>query len=174
MLTMLTSLGVFWLCMSAALALIACLCTDERRPRFAARLTLLLLTPAVLAGLALGAHKSGIVSAQFGSWLLMVLLFSLIPGLLLAPSLLYKEGPGDGDDGPGGRGPDEPPPGPQPPPGGLPLAHADPSPARLRDHSRTWNRRRRPRRAPAEPFRQPQHTPREATAKRLSRRLGVA
>jgi hypothetical protein len=121
---------------------------------------LLLFSPAVLAGLLFVAHRSGVVGVQLGSWLLMPLLFSLIPGLLLAPSLLYEDGPSDGGGGPGGPGHDEPPTVPQPPIGGLPLADADPSPARLRGHSRTWVRRRRPRRASAEPARQPHYTPR--------------
>jgi len=151
---MLLGLGISWLCMSLALVLIVCSCSEERRPWFAARLTLLLLTPLGLVGILAAGYSSGVIAARAARWLLMAVVCGVIPGVLLAPAVLLKPGPpGDDNGGGGGPGTGPPPAEPEPPRVELPVAHARQASARVRDHNPVWRRWRPARRVTLEPAR---------------------
>jgi hypothetical protein len=152
---MLPGLGIAWLCLSAVLVLTVYACSEERRPHFAARLVALLFTPPALVGILAAGYKSGVIGAATGLLLLDTVLFVLLPGVLIAPTFLFKTRPSSDGDGGGGSGPDDPEPEPQPPRGGVPLLDAEQAAVRMRDHNRPWRRWARPSRSPREPAQRP-------------------
>jgi hypothetical protein len=160
---MFLGLGISWLCMSLALALIVCSCSEERRPWFAVRLAVVLLIPFGLVAILAAGYYSGVVAARAAHWLLIAAMCGLAPGVLLAPALLFKTAPYGGDGGGGGGpGPGPPPSEPEPPGGELPVAHARQASARVRDHSPVWRPWRPARRVTREPDRPLERRPRSA------------
>jgi hypothetical protein len=150
----LVSLGIVWLCVGVALTLAARFSSMERRPHFWVRFSIVVLAPPAYVGLLLVALATGAGSENLAGAALALLLLLLIPGLMLAPAILFASTRrSDGGDGGRGPGPDPPRPEPEPgsPRGDLPLADADRAAARVRDHNPVWRRWMRPRRPAREP-----------------------
>jgi hypothetical protein len=129
---MLPGIGIAWLCLSVALVLVVCLSLAERRPHFAARLVVLLLTPPTLVGLLVAAYELGVIGGETALVLLVAVLFGLLPGLMVAPELLFKTRSSSDGDGGGGSGSDHPRPAPSPPTGDVPLRRRSGCRARAR------------------------------------------
>jgi len=151
---MLPGLGIAWLCLIVVLIVTAYACSEERRSHFAARLVALLLTPPALVGILVAGYESGVIAGGTGLVLLVAVLFLVLPGVMLAPAVLFKDARSSSDgDGGRGSGPDDPQPEPEPPRGGVPLPDAEQAAARARDHNRPWRVRRPSRRSSPEPER---------------------
>jgi hypothetical protein len=112
----------------------------ERKPHFWLRVAAIPLAPASTGAVLMGFGELRVLPDGVAATLLLTVAFLTLPGLALAPALLYrKPGPSPGssdDEGGGGRGPEPPPAQPSPPRGGVPLPDAAQAALRLREPGR--------------------------------------
>lgn len=126
---------------------------SPRRSRFYLRLGCAWLVMSALGlGLALAIEFSALPQRLFGpAWVVLLLVAIAVPATFCYQTFTRSPGPSDGDAS-GGPGSGPPPPPPGPPWGGTPLADADQSRTRRRDHgepSPGGPNRRRPAAEPA-------------------------
>jgi hypothetical protein len=136
----------------------------ERKPHFWLRVAAIPLAPAVTAAVLMWFGELRVLPDGVAATLLLTVVFLTLPGLALAPALLYRKpgpSPGSSEDGGGGggRGPEPPPAQPSPPHGGVPLPDATQARLRLREPGRRLGGGPRVRRPVQDPAPRPARAP---------------